>query len=145
MIIHQISVLLKNEPGAMASILELLDKNNINLRALTLSDTTELSGIMRIIVKDPENTERILRSSGYSVKNDPILTVKLDDHPGSLFEKIQMLSNAGINVEYTYAFASSEESGARVVLKADKLELANSILKGEEPEYAGENLLEVYW
>jgi len=142
MIIRQLSVLLMNEPGAMASVLELLDKNNVNLRALTLSDATEFSGILRIIVKEPESTEKLLRNSGYAVKNDPILTVPLEDDPGSLFDKIQMLSSAGINIEYTYAFASSSNE-ARVVLKADNLELAEKILKGQQHD--DDVNLEVYW
>ncbi|MBP1744853.1 MAG: acetolactate synthase 3 regulatory subunit [Firmicutes bacterium] len=144
MIIRQISLMLKNEPGAMAAVLELLEKNGINLRALTLSDSTEFSGILRIIVKDPGKTEKLLLDSGYPVKNDPILTIALDDHPGSLYEKMQMLSDAGINIEYTYAFASSDDSGARVVLKADKLELADKILKGQQID-DDDMPVEVYW
>jgi hypothetical protein len=142
MIIRQLSVLLMNEPGAMTSVLKLFDENSVNLRALTLSDATEFSGILRIIVKEPEATEKLLRDSGYAVKNDPILTVPLEDDPGSLFEKVKMLSDAGINVEYTYAFASSSNE-ARVVLKADKMELAEKILKGQQ-HYEDVNL-EVYW
>jgi hypothetical protein len=144
MIIRQISLLLKNEPGAMASVLGLLEKNGINLRALTLSDSTEFSGILRIIVKEPDETEKLLQGSGYTVKNDPILTISLEDHPGSLFEKMQMLSDAGINIEYTYAFATTEDSGARVVLKADKLEQADKILKGQQLD-DDDMPLEVYW
>jgi hypothetical protein len=144
MIIRQISLLLKNEPGAMAAVLELLEKNGINLRALTLSDSTEFSGILRIVVKEPDKTEKLLLGSGYSVKNDPILTIGLEDHPGSLFEKMQMLSDAGINIEYTYAFASSDDSGARVVLKADNLEMADKILKGLHLD-DDDMPLEVYW
>lgn len=144
MIIRQISVLLRNEPGAMAAVLEILEKNSINLRALNLSDSTEFCGILRIIVKEPDKTEKLLVDSGYIVKNDPILTTVLDDHPGSLFEKMRMLSDAGINIEYTYAFASSDDSGARVVLKADKPELADKILKGLQID--DEDMpLEVYW
>lgn len=143
MIIHQISLVLKNEPGSMAAVLELLEKNGINLRALTLCDSTDLCGILRIIVKEPEKTEKLLLDSGYHVKNERILTTVLDDHPGSLFEKMQMLSDAGINIEYTYAFASSDDSGARVVLKADKPELADKILRGQIDD--DDMPLEVYW
>lgn len=144
MIIRQISLLLKNEPGAMAEVLELLEKNGINLRALTLSDATEFSGILRIVVKEPDKTEKLLVGSGYNVKNDPILTIALEDHPGSLYEKMQMLSDAGINIEYTYAFASSGDSGARVVLKADKMELADKILRGLQID-DDDMPIEVYW
>ena len=145
MIIRQLSAFLENKPGAMTAILQLFKGNEINLRALTLSDAAEFGGILRIIVKEPDEVEELLRGSGYIVKNEPVLTITLEDDPGSLFEKMQLLSDAGINIEYTYAFAASAESEARVVFKTDKLELAEKLLKAQNQEIHDDNLPQLYW
>ena len=145
MIIRQLSAFLENKPGAMTAILQLFKGNEINLRALTLSDAAEFGGILRIIVKEPDEVEELLRGSGYIVKNEPVLTITLEDDPGSLFEKMQLLSDAGINIEYTYAFAAPAESEARVVFKTDKLELAEKLLKGQNQEIHDDDLPQLYW
>ena len=145
MIIRQLSAFLENKPGAMTAILQLFKGNEINLRALTLSDAAEFGGVLRIIVKEPDEVEELLRGSGYIVKNEPVLTITLEDDPGSLFEKMQVLSDAGINIEYTYAFAASAESEARVVFKTDKLELAEKLLKGQNQEIHDDDLPRLYW
>lgn len=145
MIIRQLSTLLENKTGAMAAVLNLLKVNGVNLRALTLADSNEFGGVLRLITRDPEKVENLLRSSGYLVRNDPVLAILLEDDPGSLYEKMQKLSEAGINIEYTYAFAASADSGARAVLKTDDLAAADRLLRGQQQEITDEDLPQLYW
>ena len=144
MIIRQISTFLENKPGTMAAVLGLLQRNSVNIRALTLADSTEFGGSLRLIAKEPEKVEQLLREAGYLVRNDPVLTILLEDDPGSLYQKLQTLSEAGINIDYTYAFAASVVAGARAVIKTSDLELANKLLQGTH-DLADDELPQLYW
>lgn len=148
MIIQQLSVFVENRPGTLVDVLRVLKEHEINLRALSVADTADF-GILRIVVNDPEKVERILRGAGYAVKSTPVLTLTVEDTPGGLMVQLDKLSNAGINVEYLYAFASTSATEARVVIKVDNLERAERIINGEtNPNAGGKEKSEVpgfYW
>jgi hypothetical protein len=147
MIIQQISVFVENKPGTLAEVLGVLKEHEINLRALAVADTADF-GILRVIVNEPEKVERVLRGAGFTIKTTPVLAITVDDRPGHLFEQVQRLSQAGINVEYMYAFATSQAKDARVVLKVDDLGRAESLMTGESSVVAvddGETVPGFYW
>jgi hypothetical protein len=130
MIIQQISVFVENRPGTLAEVLGVLNEHDINLRAMSVADTSDF-GILRMVVNDPEKVERILRGAGYAVKSTPVLTLTVEDSPGGLLKQVEKLSAAGINVEYLYAFAATSANEARVVIKVDNLERAERTVNGE--------------
>jgi len=130
MIIQQISVFVENKPGTLAEVLGVLKENEINLRALSVADTADF-GILRMIVQEPEKAERILRDADFTIKITPVLAIDLEDRPGNLYEYVQKLGTAGINIEYMYAFASIKD--AKVVLKVDDLVRAKGIVNGDDP------------
>lgn len=127
MIIQQISVFLENRLGTLAEVLATLNKHNINIRAMSIAETSDF-GILRFIVNHPETVAKILKEADIAVKITPVLTMILDDNPGKLLEKIQRLSDGGINVEYFYAFAVVGTEKARIVLKVDNLEKAQQLI-----------------
>ncbi len=131
MIIRQMSVFLENRPGAMAEVLAVLKDHKVNMRALALADTSDF-GILRLVVNEPDKIGTILRNAGFTVKITQVLALTVEDDPGSLYEKLTKFSDAGVNVEYMYAFAAAGDSFARVVLKVDNLELATKIANGQE-------------
>ena len=131
MIIRQMSVFLENRPGAMAEVLAVLKDHKVNMRALALADTSDF-GILRLVVNEPDKIGTILRNAGFTVKITQVLALTVEDDPGSLYEKLTKFSDAGVNVEYMYAFAVAGDSFARVVLKVDNLELATKIANGQE-------------
>ncbi|MDF2568401.1 MAG: hypothetical protein K0R55_5 [Sporomusa sp.] len=131
MIIHQLSVFVENQAGKLAEVLGVLKTHEINIRAMAVADTSDF-GILRIIVKEPEKVQHILRGAGFTAKITPVVTILVTDQPGSLFEQVERLSLAGVNVEYVYAFAATSAETARVVLKVDNLPLAERLLNGEE-------------
>ena len=133
MIIRQMSVFVENKPGALAEVLATLKEHEVNIRAMAVADTADF-GILRIIVNDPEKVEKILRGNGFTVKMTQVLTLTIADSPGSLYEKMKKLSDAGVNVEYMYAFAATGDGFARVVLKVDNLARAVSIANGQQQE-----------
>lgn len=147
MIIQQISVFLENRTGTLAEVLATLQKNNINVRAMSVAETADF-GILRFIVNHPEDVEQVLRKAQFAVRITPVLTMVLEDSPGSLLERIQALSGAGINIEYFYAFAVVGTEKARIVLKVDDLERTQQLIGGyEENQRQGEieETADFYW
>ncbi len=143
MIIQQISVFLENRLGTLAEVLATLNANNINIRAMSVAETADF-GILRFIVNHPEKVAQILKEANIAVKITPVLTMVLDDNPGRLLEKIQKLSDAGINVEYFYAFAVVGTEKARIVIKVDALEQAQKLIGTQEQTQENDEA-DFYW
>ena len=147
MIIQQISVFLENRTGTLAEVLTTLQENNMNVRAMSVAETADF-GILRFIVNHPEEVVQVLRKAQFAVRVTPVLTMVLDDSPGSLLKRIQALSTAGINIEYFYAFAVVGTEKARIVLKVDDLERTQQLIGGyEENSRQGEieEAADFYW
>ena len=143
MIIQQISVFLENRLGTLAEVLATLNKHKINIRAMSVAETADF-GILRFIVNHPDQVEQVLREANIAVKMTPVLSMVLDDNPGRLLEKIQILSNAGISIEYFYAFAVVGTEKARIVLKVNALEQAQLLIGNHEQSQVNEEA-DFYW
>lgn len=109
MSLKQISVFLENKPGMMFSVTELLAQNNIDMRALSLAETSEF-GIVRLIVDDVYTTSTVLKDAGFIHNITKVLGVAIPDEPGGLHRVLEVLKEADINVEYMYAFLGGKES-----------------------------------
>ena len=127
MAIKQLTVFIQNKKGSVASVTEILSKNNVNLRALSIAETQDF-GILRLVVNDNETAERVLTENGYLIKNIDVVGVKIGDEPGQLTSALNVLDYAGINVEYLYAFMARTEKHAYVVLRVEENEEAENIL-----------------
>jgi hypothetical protein len=128
MAIKQLTVFVQNKKGTVAEVTEILAKNNINLRALSIAETEEF-GILRIIVNDTKKAEDVLSSEGYLIKTISVIGVKIGDEPGRLTSVLKVLDGASINIEYMYAFMARTEKHAYVVLRVDENEEAEAILQ----------------
>ena len=129
MAIKQLTVFVQNKKGTVVSLTEILSKNNINLRALSIAETQEF-GILRLIVNNEKEAEKVLSESGYLMKVIDVVGVKIGDEPGKLTEALAVLDNAGINVEYLYAFMARTEKHAYVVLRVEDNDMAEEVLGG---------------
>ena len=109
MTLKQISVFVENKPGKLQLLTDVLAKNNINMRALSLAETSEF-GIVRIIVDDLEAASAILAQEGFVYTVAKVLGVAIPDEPGGLNRVLHMLSESGINVEYMYAFLGGKDT-----------------------------------
>ena len=127
MIIKQISIFVENKPGRLAEITEIIAKNNINIRALSVADTTHF-GILRIIVENPEEVERILRDAGLTVSITSVITACIHDRPGGLAEVLKLLSSRDIQIEYMYAFIAKSDNEAYVVMRIEAEDAAVKLL-----------------
>lgn len=103
MTVNQISVFLENRPGTLTNMTALLAENGIDMRALSLAETNDF-GIVRIIVDDVYKAATVLKEGGFVHKLTPVLAVLIPDEPGGLHRVLEVLTEAGVNVEYMYAF-----------------------------------------
>ncbi|MFC1904176.1 amino acid-binding protein [Chloroflexota bacterium] len=127
--ITQISVSLDNEPGKFLDVSECLGTEGINIRAISVADTSDISTV-RFVTDDPPKTARVLRSHGYSVRETDVIAVEIPDHPGALRAVLRPLKVANINVLYLYPYLGRGESGQPIViLGVDKTEEALEVLK----------------
>ena len=127
MIIKQLSVFLENKQGRMCAVADLLAQNHINIRALSLADTSEF-GILRLIVDKPEEGKRILSEAGIVVRVTDVLSLTMEDTPGGMFGVLRLLSESGIGVEYMYAFAGKNDGEAFMIIQTEEPEAAEGIL-----------------
>ena len=125
--IHQISVFLENRAGQLAEITSILSENKIDMRAISIAETTDY-GVLRLIVSEPERTASILLSHGFILSMTPVVAVAVPDEPGGLARVLHILAEAEIDIEYMYAFANGSDAAA--VLKSDEPGRVIDILKG---------------
>ena len=127
MAIKQLTVFVQNKKGTVVSVTDILSKNNINLRALSIAETQDF-GILRLIVNDEAAAEKALLENGYLIKTIDVVGVKISDEPGKLTEALDVLDKANMNVEYLYAFMARTEKHAYVVLRVEENEAAEKAL-----------------
>ena len=129
MAIKQLTVFVQNRKGTIVSVTDVLAKNNINMRALSIAETEDF-GILRLIVNDEKTAKKVLEDNGYLIKIVDVVGVKIGDEPGKLTAALDVLDKADINVEYLYAFMARTEKHAYVVLRVENNEAAESALIG---------------
>ncbi|WMJ23411.1 ACT domain-containing protein [Paludicola sp. MB14-C6] len=128
MIMKQISVFVENKRGRLAEITEVLAKNNIDIRALSIADTKDF-GILRLIVNNPDKAVEILKADGFTVSITKVIGIGIDDKPGGLAKAMAVLYSEAISVEYMYAFISRSEKTAYVILRVENNENAIKVLQ----------------
>ncbi len=137
--VEQISIFLENKSGRLAEVTGLLANAGINIRALSLADTSDF-GILRLIVNDTEKAKTILKNNGFTVGRTEVIAIEVPDRPGGLAGILKTLGERGINVEYMYAFVQSSGEHAIIIFRFDDIDSAIEalqsagvkILKGEE-------------
>ncbi len=125
--VEQISVFLENKAGRLAEVAKVLGKAGINIRALSLADTTDF-GILRLILNDREAAKKVLKEAGFTVGITQVIAVEVDDKPGGLANILALLSDNGVNVEYMYAFVERSGGNAVLIFKFEHLDEAIELL-----------------
>jgi len=140
MLVKQISVTLDNVPGKFLDVSECLGTEGINIRAISVADTSDISTV-RFVSDDPVKTANVLRSHGYAIKVTDVIAVEVPDHPGGLRAVLKPLMGANINVLYFYPFLGRGESEQPIViLGVDKTEQALAILNKNWVHTFGEEI-----
>lgn len=128
MTIEQISVFLENKPGSFSNVAAVLSKNGINMRAMSVAETSDF-GILRMIVDDSEKTKKVLTDEGFIHSETPVIAVEVKDSPGSLVEILNTLNEAAISLEYMYAFTGKKDDSAYFVFRVDDAARTADVLK----------------
>jgi hypothetical protein len=139
--VKQISIFLENKSGRLAQVAKVMGENGINIRALSIADTTDF-GILRLIVNDPEQVYRVLKKAGFTVSVTDVIAVEVTDEPGGLAAVLQLLESFNINIEYLYAFVKKASNAALVVFRVEQIDQAVEVLLANNVRILGEN--EVY-
>ncbi len=125
--VEQISVFLENKAGRLAEVTRILAEANINIRALSLADTSDF-GILRLIVNDTEKAKTVLKANGFTVGKTNVVAVEVEDRPGGLNKILEILKDANINVEYMYAFVQQSGDNAVIIFRFDNTDDAIKVL-----------------
>ena len=128
MSVKQISVFIENKKGKLAEATRYIADHNVNLKALSIADTQDF-GILRIICENPKEAQEVLKEGGYITTMTDVLAAAISDEPGSLATILEVLSEAGIEVEYTYAFLSAK-AGAYMIFRVNDNQNAAAVLAG---------------
>jgi hypothetical protein len=126
-VIKQISIFSENRPGRLASIAHALGQEKINILAFSIAEANGF-GVVRALVDRPEKAFEKLSSLGFNVAFTDVIAVKMEDKPGGLYEIAKVLGDAGVNIEYSYAYSGKD--AAVLILRVDQVDDAiDKILK----------------
>lgn len=127
--VEQISVFLENKSGRLAEVTNTLANVGVNLRALSLADTSDF-GILRMLVDNTEKAKRALKEKGFTVGSTAVVAVQVPDQPGGLSCILEILAEHTVNVEYMYAYVQAGGSNATLIFRFDKTDAAiDALLK----------------
>ena len=126
--VKQLSLFLENKPGALSTPVKLLAEANINILTLTIAEARQY-GILRLIVRDWEAAKKLFVKNGLLVKVTAVLAIEVADRPGGLAEILVILEQAGINLEYMYAFTLKRDSKGLLLFRFDDPDKAIAVLK----------------
>jgi len=125
--LKQLSVFLENKAGSICEVAELLHKKDIDIVALCIADTAKF-GILRMVVSDPDTAVALLREQGHTVSLTDVLIVGIENKPGGMLPVLRVLNEAGVGIEYMYAFLGKTK-GAYMVLRVDNPDKVAGVLE----------------
>ena len=128
MLVEQISIFLENKAGRLAEISRVVAEAGVNIRALSLADTSDF-GILRLIVDDNDKAKAALKKHGFTVGKTDVVAVQVEDRPGGLSGVLDILSRENINVEYMYAFVQHSGEDAVIIFRFDDIDVAVKLLQ----------------
>ena len=126
--VEQISVFLENRSGRLGEVTRILSEAGINIRALSLADTSDF-GILRLILTDHEKAKQVLKENGFTVGRTNVVAAEVEDKPGGLHHILDVLSHNEVNVEYMYAFVQQSGKNAVLIFRFDRTDQAIEILQ----------------
>ena len=125
---QQLSIFVENKSGRLAEITETIGKANVDIRAISVADTSDF-GILRLIVDKPKEAVEVLRAAGLTVSLTSVIAIGIDDQPGEFAKAMRVLADGNIGVEYMYAFISRDKGKAFVILRVLETDKAVACLE----------------
>ncbi|MDR1918222.1 MAG: amino acid-binding protein [Tannerellaceae bacterium] len=129
MLIKQLSIFLENKKGRFTEVTKILGEAGVNLSAFTVSESSDF-GILRLIVSDPDKAIDVLREKRYAVSVTDVVCLYCPNQPGALAKAMDIITRAGIFIEYMYAFAQGDS--AHVIIRPDEIERCVEVLQSNK-------------
>ena len=126
--VRQLSVFLENRAGRLADVARVIGEAGINIRALSLADTSDF-GILRLIVNDVDKALEALRRTGHTVSVTDVVAVEVPDRPGGLAHVLDVLEKSAVNVEYMYAFVEKATDKAALIFRFESADAALAVFR----------------
>lgn len=136
MLIKQLSIFLENKKGRFTEVSKILGEAGVNMSAFTVSENSDF-GILRLIVSDTDKAIKVLRENLYAVSVADVICLHCPNQPGALAKAMEIITGAGLFVEYMYAFSQGE--GANVIIRPDNIEKCVEVLKKNKLELIAAN------
>ena len=159
MVRTEISLFLKNVPGELGKLASLLGSEGINIDALTIQDASAYVqdlfkargkslkriasvasynsmrkdsaqfALVRMIVDQTDKAIDLLSKNNYLFDIMPVMTLELENKPGSLAAIANKFGEEDININYVYGSVSSPDEKCQFVFCPEDIELAAKIFK----------------
>ena len=127
MTIQQISVFLENTPGSLSLLTDDIAKNNVNIRAMSIADTSDF-GIARFLTDNPEEVAKQLKAKDYLVNITGVIALEIPDTAGSLNSVLKLLGENGRNIEYMYGFTGKKTNTACMIIRTTNIAKTEDVL-----------------
>jgi len=159
MVRTEISLFLKNIPGELGRLAALFSNESINIDALAIQDASsyvqnlfEARGkslkriasvasynsmrkdsarfaLIRMIVDQTDKAIDLLSKNDYLFDIMPVMTLELENSPGSLAAIANKFGEEGININYVYGTVSSPDEKCLFVFCPEDIDLAAKIFQ----------------
>ncbi|MBN1380139.1 MAG: ACT domain-containing protein [Deltaproteobacteria bacterium] len=126
--VEQISIFMENKPGSLENVTRILKDADINIRTLSLADTSDF-GILRLIVNDVDAAKKVLKENGFTVSRTTVIAVEVPDQPGGLHRIMSVIAAQNINVDYLYAFVEKSGENAVIIFRFNDPDAAIDVLQ----------------
>jgi hypothetical protein len=137
MTVEQISVFLENKAGRLFEVTGILSEARVNIRALSLADTSDF-GVLRLIVDNNEEALTALKENGFTVGKTQVVAVEVQDQPGGLHTILKYLKEVNINVEYMYSYMRHSGANAVMIFRFDNIAAALQMLREKDFAIVGD-------
>jgi hypothetical protein len=128
--LQQLSLFLENRRGQLREPCDALAASGIDLLTVSLADTAQF-GILRFIVRDPEQAKKVLEDAGLVARTTDVVAVEVENRPGGLAAVLRVIDDAGLGVEYMYDFGAASRTGkAAIIFRFEDPDKAVAILEG---------------
>jgi hypothetical protein len=118
-----------NRPGELARVANAIAQRGINIEAFSLGYGTH--GALAFLGHDEKGLQSALTAEGISYKQVPLLTIELEDKPGTVAKAASLLADAGVNIEFFAPVEYKADRRATVAIGVDKVDVARTALSNQ--------------
>ena len=132
-IVTQLALFIANKPGMLAAVCQVLAKAEINIFAISTSDTVDHM-VIRLIVDHPDKALKIFESRGTLAVSTEVLMIDGDNKVGSLHKIAAALARQNVNIEYAYCATHPKSRRGLMIMRTSDVARALRILNTQKKQ-----------